>query len=201
MGGFSELEGDRSQTVSFESVQQSLVQFLQPSLLHIRMLNNNASSGVQVDGIGLMQFEKRQVEPVSIPIEDHVDKRRAHPVELAVGLVGQLDVVHFSKQIDDFDASNKMSGHLLFGLFLHLHEETHLLREGALLGLLLYAVRLLCYELLPVLVFAALYAVHGEISEEDAEFGLEVGQYRLFLLLFLLSLLDESLIVGLHLFV
>ena len=114
------------------------------------------------------------MEPVPVPVKNHVDKRRAYHVELVVGLVGQLDVMNFSKQIDNFDTSNKMPGHLLLGLFLHLHKETHLLRKGALLGLLFDTIRLLGYELLPVLVFAALYAVHGEISEEDAEFGLEM---------------------------
>lgn len=140
------------------------------------------------------------MEPVSFPIEDHVDKWRAHPVELAVGLIWQLDVMDFSKQIDNFDTSNEMPGHLLLGLFLHLHEESHLLRKRAFLGLLLDTVRLLCYKLLPIFVFTALYTIHGEISEEDAEFGLEMGQYRLFLLLFSLSLLGKCLIVGSYLF-
>jgi hypothetical protein len=61
-GGFSHPEGDGVEAVPPEAVQKGFVKLLQPALFDIRMMDSDAGSRIQINGVGLIKSQKADIE-------------------------------------------------------------------------------------------------------------------------------------------
>ena len=106
-----------------------------------------------------MQSEEGEVELVFIPIEYSLQKGGSFSEHGVVDGVGQGDVVNLCEHVDNFDASDKVVGHFMFGFLFHLHKKIHILRKHAFLSCFLNAIRLLIDKLIPILQLARINGI------------------------------------------